>query len=240
VGDSGGDIWARSDRAGGSPAASGVPRHRQQDSSAGVEGNEKLTALTGAFLLLGFAVEGLTILEVRRLLLVHVLVGALLIGPVLLKIAATGYRFMRYYTRAQPYVRKGPPSPLLRVLGPFVIATSLAVIGTGIALGIAGPGSAWLFLHKASFILWFAVMTVHVLNYAPRLPRMLAARSGGSGHGYGSPGDYGQRGARVVPHAGRPVPGGAARWLALVLSLVVGIIVAVVATELSTKWGVSL
>lgn len=142
----------------------------------------------------------------------------------LLKIASTGYRFARYYTRAQPYVRKGPPAPVLRVLGPFVVATSLAVIGTGIALGIAGPGNGnWLFLHKVSFILWFAVMTVHVLNYAPRLPRILAARSGGAARG-------------PVQAA---VPGSLARWLALALSLVVGVVVAAVALHLSTKWGVS-
>jgi hypothetical protein len=229
VGDSGGDVWLREDRTGGPVPERNMPRHRHRDGSAGVEGNEKLTALTGAVLLLGFAVEGLTILEVRRLLVVHILVGALLIGPVLLKIASTGYRFVRYYAGAQPYVRKGPPSPVLRVLGPFVIATSLAVIGTGIILGIVGPGNGnWLFLHKVSFILWFGVMTIHVLNYAPRLPRMLAARSAGP------------RAVRPVPGAAGPVPGGAARWLALALSLAVGIIVAVVATELSTKWGVSL
>jgi hypothetical protein len=205
-----------------------VARHRQQRGEAGVEGNEKLTAMTGAILLLGFFVEGLTILEVQRLLFVHILVGALLIGPVLLKIASTGYRFVRYYTRAQAYVRKGPPAPVLRVLGPFVVATSVAVIGTGIALGIAGPHNGnWLFLHKVSFILWFGVMTVHVLNYAPRLPRMLAARSGGAA-------------ARTASGtAAEAVPGSAARWLALALSLAAGVVVAAVALHLSAKWGVS-
>jgi hypothetical protein len=84
-------------------------------------------------------------------LVVHVLVGALLVGPVLLKVASTGYRFVRHYSGAQPYVRKGPPSPVLRVLGPFVVATSLAVIGAGIILGIVGPDNGnWLFLHKVS------------------------------------------------------------------------------------------
>ena len=212
------------DSAGRPVVARNVPRHRQQGGAAGVLGNEKLTAMTGTILLLGFFVEGLTVLEVRRLLFVHILVGALLIGPVLLKIASTGYRFVRYYTRAQPYVRKGPPAPVLRVLGPLVIATSLAVLGTGIALVVAGPGNGnWLFLHKVSFILWFGVMTVHVLNYAPRLPRMLAARSGGPG------------GAA----AAEAVPGSAARWLALTVSLAVGIVVAAVALHLSTSWDVS-
>lgn len=194
-----------------------VPQHRQQADPSGVEGNEKLTAMTGAILLVGFAVEGFTILEVRRLLVVHLIVGALLIGPVALKIGSTLYRFARYYTRAEPYVRKGPPALLLRVLGPLVVLTSVAVLATGIMLAIVGPGQGpWMFLHKATFILWFGVMTIHVLNYAPRLPRLLAARPGGGA-----------------------VPGGAARWAGLGVSLAIGIGVAAVTMQLSAKWGVS-
>jgi hypothetical protein len=203
------------------------PRHRRQERPAGVEGNERLTAMTGALLLVGFAVEGVTVLEVRRLIVLHVLVGALLIGPVLLKIASTGYRFVRYYTGSLPYVRKGPPSPVLRLLGPFVILTSVAVLGTGIVLGIVGPGNGqWMFLHKASFILWFGVMTIHVLNYAPRLPRLLSAR----------PDD---RGATSAGRRPMSVPGGATRWLGLAVSLAVGIGVAAIAMHMSAKWGIS-
>jgi hypothetical protein len=197
-----------------------VAQHRQTAEPAGVEGNEKLTAMTGAILLAGFAVEGFTVLEVRRLLVLHIVVGALPIGPVVLKIASTVYRFARYYSGAAPYVRKGPPAPLLRVLGPLVILTSVAVLGTGIMLAVVGPGAGpWLLLHKATFILWFGVMTIHVLNYAPRLPRLLAPRPAG--------------------RAG-PVPGASMRWLGLAASLAIGIGVAAVTMQLSAKWGVSL
>jgi hypothetical protein len=188
---------------------------------AGVEGNEKLTAMTGAVLLAGFAVEGFTILGVRRMLFLHFFVGLLLIGPVLLKIASTLYRFVRYYAGSAPYVRKGPPSPVLRLLGPLVILTSVAVIGTGVMLAVAGPGSGqWLFLHKASFVLWFGVMTIHVLNYAPRLPRMLAARPGGRASGKSE------------------LFSGSGRWLALAVSLAIGIVIAALASHLSSKWGI--
>jgi len=198
-----------------------MPRHRRDMSGAGVEGNAKLTAMTGAVLLLGFAVEGLTILSVDRLLVVHFLVGLLLIGTVLLKIASTLYRFAKYYAGSLAYVRKGPPAPVLRVLGPFVILTSLAVLGTGVVLAVVGPASGpWLFLHKASFILWFAVMTVHVLNYAPRLPQLLSARAG---HGDGA----------------AAVAGSSARWLALAGSLAVGVGVAAVTMQMSAGWNVS-
>ena len=146
--------------------------------------------------------------------------ASLLVGPVLLKIASTVYRFVRYYSHSAPYVRKGPPSPVLRVLGPLVILTSVAVLGTGVMLAVVGRGGQWLFLHKASFVLWFGVMTIHVLNYAPRLLRMLGART-----------EYGGRAVAV--------PGGASRWLLLAASLAVGVGVAAVTMQLSAKWGVS-
>ena len=186
-----------------------------------MDGNANLTAMTGAVLLAGFAVEGVTILELRRLLVLHFLVGFLLIGPVLLKIASTGYRFVRYYAGSAAYVRKGPPSPALRMLAPLVILTSVAVIGTGAILAVVGPGSGrWLFLHKASFILWFGVMTIHVLNYAPRLPGLLTARP--------------RRGGRGGPL----LFGGSARWLALAVAIAAGVSVAALATHLSAKWDV--
>ncbi len=72
-------------------------QHRRAAPVAGAQGNEKLTAMTGAVLLVGFAVEGLTVLEIHRLLYWHFLLGLVLIGPVLLKISSTLYRFVRYY-----------------------------------------------------------------------------------------------------------------------------------------------
>jgi hypothetical protein len=137
------------------------------DPDTGVEGNSRLTALNGMVLLILLAVEGFTILSVRQFITLHVYLGVLLVGPVLLKTASTGYRILRYYSRAQPYLDKGPPHPILRILGPVVILTSLAVIGTGIGLIYTGPDhrDPLLTLHKASFIVWFVAMAVHVLSH---------------------------------------------------------------------------
>ena len=155
---------------------------REPDATEGVAGNERLTALTGVVLLIGFAIEGMTLLALHGLLTLHFFLGMLLIGPVLLKIGSTGYRFVRYYTGAAPYVHKGPPVPLMRLLGPFVVVTSLAVLGSGVLLGIAGPDRGpWLFLHKASFVLWFGCMSLHVLWYVWRLPRILLGSPGRPG-----------------------------------------------------------
>ncbi len=193
-------------------------RHRHPPAcSDGVEGNEQLTALTGTVLLAGFALEGMTLLALGRLLTLHIFLGMLLIGPVLLKICSTGYRFIRYYTGSQPYVRKGPPAPIPRLLGPVVILTSLAVLGTGVALALAGPGNGpWLFLHKASFVLWFGAMTIHVLTYAWRLPRILLGAPGGR--------------TRLMS------AGAGIRWLAVGVSLAGGLVIALLVMRLTTPW----
>lgn len=172
-------------------------------------------------LLVLFAAEGVTILSVRRMLTLHFFVGMLLIGPVALKACSTIYRFVRYYTGATGYRRKGPPAPLLRLLGPVVALTSVAVIGTGVMLALTGPGSRiWLLLHKASFALWFGAMTVHVLAYVWRLPRL--AR-----------GDLASRAGR---RASQVLAGRGARWLLLTASVLAGLLLAVFTIHRAGAW----
>ncbi len=194
-------------------------RHLSEARRTGPEGNEHLTALTGTILLVGFAIEGATILEIHRLLWLHFAVGFALCVPVALKTGSTLYRFARYYTGSALYVRRGPPAPLLRALGPFVILTSVAVLGTGVLLGMAGPGNPnLLLLHKASFVLWFGVMTVHVVAYAPRLPRLLLR------------GRYRDR-----PSPSQP-PRAASRYLVVALALAGAVLVGALTMHLSGQW----
>ncbi len=135
--------------------------------TSGVDGNTRLTAATGMVLFVLLAVEGVTLLSVRQLITVHVFVGVLLLGPVLLKSGSTLYRFLRYYGGTPAYTAKGPPHPLLRVLGPFVILSSLALLGTGLWLIFLGTnGSGWLLTaHQTCFWIWVALMTVHVIGH---------------------------------------------------------------------------
>ena len=138
----------------------------------GPDGNERLTAASGAVLFLLLAAEGVTILSIGQLLSAHVFIGMLLIPPVALKLASTGWRFARYYRGTREYREKGPPLLPLRLLAPVVVASTVAVFATGVALLVLGPHSGRglaLGLHKLSFIVWVAVAGVHVLAYLPRL-----------------------------------------------------------------------
>ena len=160
-----------------SAAAEVTREHDRRASFGGAAGNERLTSLAGALLVVLLAVEGATIPFLRPLLSVHIFVGMLLLGPVALKLASTGYRFARYYTGASEYVAAGPPAPLMRVLvAPVLVLSTLTLFGTGVLLVASPHRGAVLGLHKASFVVWFGACSVHVLAYALRTLRGLAAR----------------------------------------------------------------
>ena len=207
----------------GSRGRSRSSGHRlSPDRRGGAEGNERLTAAAGAVLVVLFAAEGFTILSIHQLITVHFFLGMLLIGPVTLKIGAVVYRFARYYTGAPEYRRKGPPAPFLRLLGPVVLVTSVGVLGTGVMLAVAGSAAGpWLFLHKAFFVLWFGVMTIHVLAYVWRLPRLI---------GSDLPGPAGFDRARDV------LAGRTTRWLLLAASIAGGLLIAAMTVHLAGPW----
>ena len=142
--------------------------------AASVEGNARLTALAGIVLLVLLAAEGVTILSIRRLLPLHYFIGLLLIPPVLLKLGSTGWRFARYYMGDPVYRAAGPPLLLLRLAGPVAVASTVAVLATGVELWLFGDryGLGWLTAHKASFVIWFGAMAIHVLGHLERAPAL--------------------------------------------------------------------
>ena len=149
---------------------------RTRRATGGPEGNERLTAGSAAVLFLLLAAEGVTILFIRPLLSTHVFIGMLLIPPVALKTASTGWRFFRYYTGDRAYRVKGPPILPLRLLAPLVVASTVALFATGVALLVVGPGrGVVLGLHKASFVVWLVATGLHVLAYVWRVPALAAS-----------------------------------------------------------------
>lgn len=196
-------------------------RGRRDDATlpghGGPRGNAHLTAWTGLVLFVLFAAEGVTILSIGTLISWHVAIGAILIPPTVLKTATTGWRIVRYYAGHAAYVQAGPPPMLLRMLGPVVIATSVAVLGTGVMLIVVGPDAAglnWLILHKLSFFAWLAAMGLHVLGRL--VPGLLTARDGLEDRG--------------------TVPGGFWRTAAITVSIAAGVALAFLLVHHEGNW----
>jgi hypothetical protein len=198
----------------------GLPRRRAADGPArralawfggGTRGNEQLTATTGVVLLILLPPLGLTIVRIGQLLWEHLFLGLLLIGPVMLKMVSTGYRFVRYYSRDPVYRHKGPPELVLRLIAPLVVLTTLVVFVTGVLLLFEGPShrGTLVLIHKVSFIVWLVFAALHVLGHLPGLGGAL----------------------RATPPTSETAglsPGGGGRWLALIGALAGGVVLAVV------------
>ena len=185
----------------------------------GVAGNARLTGGAAALLLVLLAAEGATIPFIGRLVGPHIFIGVLLIPPVLLKMASTGYRFARYYGGNPPYRRKGPPPAAMRLLAPGVVATTLALFATGVWLMAEGPrNNTVVFLHKASFIAWVALMTVHVLGHVLEVPRLATP-------------DWRRAGGREAALAGSGM-----RVSLLIASLLAGLVFALATLSLIGPW----
>ncbi len=193
-------------------------RRRVHTGDSGVEGNARLTGSIAAVLVVLLAAEGLTILRIFPLLRWHVFLGMVLVPPIALKIGSTGYRFVRYYAGSPPYRRRGAPPMLLRLLGPVVVVLTVVMFASGILLLFDGAQrDTLLFVHRASFVLWFAAMTIHVLGHVVETARL-------------APKDYAARTRRQVGGAG-------ARQWSIAASLVVG---AILGAWLMSRTGVFL
>ena len=195
--------------------------------TGGPAGNARLTAWTGAILFVLFVAEVVTLLDVRGWISWHVALGVLLVPPALLKTATTGWRFLRYYTRGRPYVEAGPPIMPLRVLGPFVVLSTLGLLGSGLVLIALGEqrsqddgvlGYSWVNLHKIFFILAAVAVGLHFLARAvPALMLVTGRRT-------------------EEPGPSSRVPGGAARLALVALTLAVAGLTTALVLPTASSW----
>jgi hypothetical protein len=196
------------------------------DRTGGPAGNARLTAWTGLLLLALFIAELLTLLNLGGLLSWHIVIGVLLIPPALLKTGSTGWRIARYYAGNQPYRVAGPPPLVLRVLGPLVIGSTLAVLASGVALILISPTTGRsgfvtvggfaispLFIHKATFVIWGVSTGVHTIG------RLIPALR-----------------LTVVPAVASRIPGRFRRTATLSVTVAVAIVVAVLALSVAGPW----
>jgi hypothetical protein len=184
------------------------PLERHADRHAwGPPGNARLISSVGLVLLVLLLVETLTTLALRTYLPEHIFLGLLLLPPIALKLGGAGWRFVRYYTGNRAYREAGPPILLLRLLAPLLVASTLTLFGTGVALVVVGHGGGELrTLHTLSFIVWGVLIAVHVLAYLTLTLRLGTA-------------DW-------RAHGGQVVAGVRSRRAALVGALLAGVVVA--------------
>ena len=194
-----------------------IAEGKKTDAPHLTEGNERLTTSVGLVLIVLLGLEGLTLLALRSYLPVHIFLGLLLLPPIGLKLASTGWRFARYYTGSKPYRLKGPPNLLLRLLAPLLVASTLSLFASGVGLVVLDRGEGRLLsLHSLSFKVWFVLMTVHVLAYLVRTLRV-------------GPADW-RRNAELV------VAGARSRRAALTGALLAGVIVALATYPTQHTW----
>ena len=183
------------------------------------DGNERLTAAVGVLLLAPVLVEGATILlGVHTFMSLHVFVGVALIPPVALKLASTGWRFARYYTRNRAYVTHGPPQLAMRLLAPLFVVATVVLFGSGVAMGFLHGHALGIArrLHGPASVIWLLLLGLHVIVYLGRALRSTVRD--------------------VLPAASAPVRGKTARAYALVAAAVCGLLVGVALVPAQHRW----
>jgi hypothetical protein len=183
------------------------------------DGNERLTATVGLVLLVLTAVELATIvLGLHQFLSLHVFVGLVLIPALVLKLANTGWRFIRYYTGSEPYRAKGSPQLGMRLLAPLLVAATVVLFASGVAMGIVHGQSLVIArrLHGPSSVIWMILLGVHVLVYLKR-----AIVSGKED---------------VTPASRASVRGARARTYLLAAAIIGGVVVAAATVPVQHHW----
>ncbi|HET8601017.1 MAG TPA: hypothetical protein VFL99_11880 [Segeticoccus sp.] len=211
-------------------AAAAVGQSERHDpvraGTGGPAGNALITAWVGLVLFALFLAELVTLLDVRGLISWHVAIGALLVPPALVKTASTGWRIVRYYRGNPDYERAGPPPLLLRLLGPMVVVSTLALLTTGVLLIVFGQDTSrrtllaplgfridWITLHQATFAAWTVATGLHVLARLVPALRRAGARA--------------QR---------EEVPGAALRMGIMVALLAAAAVIAVLLVQADASW----
>ena len=182
----------------------------------GVEGNARMTALLGAILLIAFAAEGVTVLDVNQWFTWHVFIGLVIVPIVCVKLATTGYRFYHYYKGTVQYRRKGAPHPVLRITAPLLVLSTVSLLVAGVVALAVGPrhSDTWITIHQGSAIAWATFVAVHLIGHALETWRLTKAE------------------VRANP----PLPRRRARTAVVVSGLVVGLILGIASLGWTDAW----
>ena len=133
-----------------------------------VFGNRALTSWAGLLLLPGLAVVALSGVVFGQYWQLHYIAGLSLIPLLLVKLGATTYRALSYYTRRAIYRAAGAPEWVGRLLAPALIASTIIAMATGIWMWTQhSEAQPWAKLHVLSVLAMGACVGLHLLLRAP-------------------------------------------------------------------------
>jgi hypothetical protein len=142
----------------------------------GVRSNLRLTALVGLAMIVPLLVVTLSGLSFDQLWRVHYFAGFLLVPLLLLKLATTGYRMAAYYLGNRRYRRAGPPTPLLRILAPVLVVSTVVLFLSGIVMWLTDSRlQPWSTLHTDAAVVFTITASIHLLAYLRRAASETAA-----------------------------------------------------------------
>lgn len=160
--------------------------------TAGVVGNTRLTSLAGVVLLalitLQVASSVVFALLAYNLPLpvgplydvvrpVHFFVGFMLMPLIALKLASTGYRFLRYYSGNPDYHDAGPPRAVPRLIAPALIASAIILVASGVEMWSYQNQFRlpWTAIHNVAAFTFVSVVTLHIVLHVREAHRHAAA-----------------------------------------------------------------
>jgi len=176
-------------------------------------------------------------LRIGRLLTLHVFLGMLLLGPVTLRpYQSSTVRPLLHRQRTLP------AQGAARAAAAGHRAGHRAAHRVRLRLRRHARGhrprlrlSGWLTVHRISFIAWAFFIVIHVLTYAPRLPRLLAAEARGASLPEGETSAH-ARASRPACRVAEIVGGRGTRLALLTASLLGGLVIALLTVHLAGKW----
>jgi undecaprenyl-diphosphatase len=144
------------------------PERPGGDVDSGVEGNRRLTSVTGAVQVGVLTVVILSGVVFGSVPWLHFVSGFVAIPLTLLKLGSTGYRFVHYYVaRSQPFRAAGPPTWLPRLLAPVLVASAVVALVTGSVLFFQGTThGTWASLHTDSAVVFIVAVIAHLAVHA--------------------------------------------------------------------------
>lgn len=171
--------------------------NQSESSSEGVAGNARLTSLAGVVLLALITVQVVSAvffaLLVDNVTLpvgplydvvrpVHFFVGFMLMPLIAIKLASTGYRFAKYYTRNPAYHRAGPPRAVPRLIAPVLIGSAIILVASGVEMWSYQNqfSLAWTAIHNVAAFTFVSVVALHIVLHIRDAHRDAAADLAGA------------------------------------------------------------